>query len=92
MECSTKWSVFLDSAQFLSGVYDWILENDGYGFICRGVRAFQTYHQFLAEQASFTEKQVTALGKLIECEIIGESGKGLKFQPIRSEEALFPGF
>lgn len=45
------------------GVYDWVLDNEGYGFICQGVRAFQTYHQFLAEQASFTEKQVTALEK-----------------------------
>ena len=48
-----------------AGVYDWVLDNEGYGFICQGVRAFQTYHQFLAEQASFTEKQVTALGKIL---------------------------
>ena len=48
----------------VSGVYDWVLDNEGYGFICQGVRAFQTYHQFLAEQASFTEKQVTALGEI----------------------------
>ena len=48
-----------------TGVYDWVLDNDNDGFLCTSTNSFQTYHQFLAEQASFTENQVMALGGYI---------------------------
>ena len=44
-------------------MYDWVLDNDNDGFVCARENSVQTYHQFLAEQASFTEIQVMALGE-----------------------------
>ena len=47
------------------GVYDWIVSEESKlkGILCSGKPTLMTYHQFLAEQASFTERQVMAIEK-----------------------------
>ena len=36
-------------------VFNWLYKNENIGFVCSGKKMFMTYHQFLSEQASFTE-------------------------------------